>query len=85
MRTITTMAIAAGFALTATAAGAQQGASCKVQAGDKKLAGAALTSFIKKCEGDAQAACNKSADDKKLAGAARTSYTKKCVSDATGS
>lgn len=65
--------------------GAQgQETSCKMQAGDKKLAGAALNSFMQKCERDAKAACDKSATDKKLSGAARTSYTNKCVRDATG-
>jgi len=59
-------------------------------AADKKLAGAAKTSFVTKCEKDggkgasAAAACDKQADDKKLAGAARTSFTKKCVTDAGG-
>ena len=51
---------------------------------EKKLAGAAQTSFMKKCETDATAACDKQAADKKLAGAAKTSFTKKCVSDAVG-
>ena len=59
--------------------------SCKVEAGSKKLAGAAMTSFMKKCETDATAACDKAAVEKKLAGAAKTSFTKKCVSDAVGS
>jgi hypothetical protein len=59
--------------------------SCKAQATDKKLAGAALTSFMKKCETDATKACGTAAADKKLAGAAKTSFTKKCVSDAVGS
>lgn len=86
MRTVTIIAVASGFALFATAAGAQQqAASCKLQAGEKKLAGAALSSFMKKCETDATAACGKAADDKKLAGAARSSFTKKCESDAKGS
>jgi hypothetical protein len=58
--------------------------SCKVEAGSKKLAGAAMTSFMKKCETDATAACDKSAAEKKLSGAAKTSFTKKCVSDAVG-
>ena len=61
-----------------------QTASCKGQAADKKLAGAAFNSFMKKCETDAKAACDRSAADKKLAGAAKTSFTKKCVTDATG-
>jgi hypothetical protein len=60
-------------------------ATCKSQATDKKLAGAALTSFMKKCETDVQAACDASAADKKLSGAAKTSFTKKCVTDAVGS
>jgi hypothetical protein len=59
-------------------------ATCKSDAGDKKLSGAALTSFMKKCETDAKASCDKSAKDKKLAGAAMTSFEKKCVSDAVG-
>jgi hypothetical protein len=59
--------------------------SCKVEAGSKKLAGAAMASFMKKCETDAAAACDKSAAEKKLSGAAKTSFSKKCVSDAVGS
>ena len=58
--------------------------SCKAQATDKKLSGAALTSFMKKCETDATTACDTAATDKKLAGAAKVSFTKKCVSDAVG-
>ena len=59
--------------------------SCKAQASDKKLAGAALTSFMKKCETDAQKSCDTQASDKKLSGAAKTSFTKKCVTDSVGS
>jgi hypothetical protein len=58
--------------------------TCKDKAADKKLAGAALTSFMKKCEKDAASACDSQAADKKLHGAAKTSFTKKCVKDATG-
>lgn len=58
--------------------------SCTTTATEKKLAGAAKTSFMKKCETDAAAACDKTAADKKLFGAAKTSFTKKCVSDAVG-
>jgi hypothetical protein len=58
--------------------------SCVAQATDKKLAGAAKTSFMKKCDAHAAASCDKQAADKKLSGAAKTSFTKKCVSDATG-
>ena len=70
--------------LLGTAAHAQ-GATCKAQSGEKKLAGAALKSFMTKCEKDAKAACDKSAAEKKLAGAAKTSHLKKCVGDAVGS
>jgi len=59
-------------------------ATCHEEAASKKLAGAALTSFMKKCEKDAHASCDTSAVDKKLAGAAKTSFTKKCVTDAVG-
>ncbi len=73
--------LAAAFSLVAGTAFA---ASCKVEATNKKLAGAAQTSFMKKCETDAKAACDKSAADKKLAGAAKDSHVKKCVTDAVG-
>lgn len=63
---------------------AAQTASCKSQATDKKLAGAALKSFMTKCEKDSKATCDASATEKKLSGAARTSFTKKCVNDAVG-
>jgi hypothetical protein len=65
-------------------AAAAQSPTCKSQAADKKLAGAALTSFMKKCQTDAAASCNTAAADKKLAGAAKSSFTKKCVADAVG-
>ena len=61
-----------------------QSPTCKAQAGDKKLAGAALTSFMKKCQTDAQKSCDTQAADKKLAGAAKTSFTTKCVKDSVG-
>ena len=75
-------------AATLFAAGAAHAAeSCDAQATAKKLAGAAKTSFMKKCEGDAKvsdaaAACEAQAKEKKLAGAASTSFLKKCEADA---
>ena len=66
------------------AAGPTFAASCKEEAAAKKLAGAALKSFMGKCERDASAACDTKAGAKKLAGAAKTSFTKKCVTDAVG-
>jgi hypothetical protein len=68
--------------LGVTAAAAE--GTCKLNASEKKLAGAALNSFMKKCETDAQTTCNKAAAEKKLNGAAKTSFTKKCVTDAVG-
>jgi hypothetical protein len=63
---------------------AAQTATCKSQAAEKKLAGAALKSFLTKCEKDSKATCDASATEKKLSGAARNSFTKKCVNDAVG-
>ena len=71
------------LAMCATSAMAAE-STCKSQASDKKLAGAALTSFMKKCQTDATSTCQASAADKKLSGAAKTSFTKKCVMDAVG-
>jgi len=68
----------------ALAASAHANTTCTAQAGEKKLAGAAKTSFMKKCESDAAAKCDATAAEKKLAGAAKTSFTKKCVADAVG-
>lgn len=57
---------------------------CAAQATDKRLAGAALSSFLKKCERDAAtSACDAAAAEKKLKGAAKASFTRKCVTDAT--
>ena len=67
------------FAVQASAA------TCMVQSKEKKLAGAAEKSFMKKCEADAKTACDASAKEKKLSGAAQTSFVKKCVADAVGS
>jgi hypothetical protein len=53
--------------------------ACTTQAMDKKLAGAAKTSFMKKCAKDS---CAAQAADKKLHGAAMTSFTNKCMKDA---
>jgi ABC-type molybdate transport system substrate-binding protein len=74
--------LAAAFALVCTAANA----TCKSDAADKNakpLAGAALKSFMTKCEKDAKAKCE--ADSKgKLAGAALRSHVTKCTKDQVG-
>jgi hypothetical protein len=71
---------------------AQTAPSCEARAVDKNgkpLAGAAKTSFVKKCEsgnkGSAAAVCEGKAvgqNGKPLAGAAKTSFMKKCEADA---
>ena len=80
MRTIAIGVVLSLYAMTALAAGP----SCKATAAEKKLAGAALTSFMTKCQKDAQASCDTTAQEKKLYGAAKASFTKKCLKDATG-
>jgi hypothetical protein len=80
-----TLALAIALSFAATGAFA---ATCKTGAmgsNGKPLAGAAMTSYMKKCEGDAQKACDAEAAAKKLNGAAKTSFTKKCVTDKVGS
>lgn len=90
MRTYLLAAVAAMlFANNALAA------SCTEMATEKKLAGAAKSSFMKKCEADAKTAapaaaapaaaassCADKATEKKLAGAAKNSFMKKCEADA---
>ena len=69
---------------TPLASPTQASTTCKAQAADKKLAGAALNSFMKKCQTDASSACDADSKTKKLAGAAKSSHMKKCVDDAVG-
>ena len=75
-----TIILAAALSLATTSAFA----TCKTDSASKKLAGAAQTSFMKKCESDATAKCEADSAAKKLAGAAKTSHMKKCVGDAVG-
>lgn len=72
------------IALTVSAAAFAEGPSCNAAAADKKLAGAAKTSFLKKCEKDATATCQAASKEKNLHGAAKNSFEKKCVKDAVG-
>ena len=85
MKTFLRLIAAAG--LTLSFAAAHAAGNCDAMAAEKKLAGAAKTSFLKKCEADAKAAagpsaCDTQAAEKKLAGAAKTSFLKKCEADA---
>jgi hypothetical protein len=77
MKRILLLAIIATFA--AGSAFAQESCETKAVGKDgKPLAGAAKTSFMKKCMADACAAKAVSSDGKPLAGAAKTSFVKKC-------
>ena len=92
MKQLITMLAISLAALTTTAFAADDpkaGAACDAQATEKKLAGAAKNSFLKKCMADAKPAaakaspeCEKSATEKKLHGAAKNSHIKKCMADA---
>ncbi|HLG85233.1 MAG TPA: hypothetical protein VKY22_29905 [Bradyrhizobium sp.] len=78
MKKILLAAIVATFAAGSAFA---QDASCDSKAvgkDGKPLAGAAKTSFMKKCMADACSAKAVGSDGKPLAGAAKTSFMKKC-------
>jgi len=59
--------------------------ACEMKAAEKKLAGAAKNSFIKKCEKDARAVCESDDISKKTSGAAKEAHIKKCMKDALAS
>jgi hypothetical protein len=81
MKRILLAAVIATFA--AGAAFAQDSCESKAMGKDgKPLAGAAKTSFMKKCMADSCATKAVSSDGKPLAGAAKTSFMKKCESGA---
>jgi hypothetical protein len=72
---------AAGSAMTFAVGPAMAQETCESKAvgkDGKALAGAAKTSFMKKCMADSCAAKAVSADGKPLSGAAKTSSIKKC-------
>jgi hypothetical protein len=56
--------------------------ACMTTATDKKLKGAAKTSFMTKCE---RTTCEGTAANKKLKGAAKASFMTKCIKDASTS
>jgi hypothetical protein len=82
-------ALIASVSLALLSTLAHAGEACDAKAAEKKLAGAAKASFVKKCEkeagaADAGAACAAKAVDKNgkaLAGAAKSSFMKKCEKD----
>jgi hypothetical protein len=81
MKRILLAAVIATFA--AGAAFAQDTCESKAMGKDgKPLAGAAKTSFMKKCMADSCATKAVGSDGKPLAGAAKNSFMKKCESGA---
>jgi opacity protein-like surface antigen len=81
MKRIFLAAIVAVFAIGSAVA--QESCESKAVGKDgKALAGAAKTSFMKKCMTDSCAAKAMSSDGKPLAGAAKNSFMKKCESGA---
>ncbi|AUC96748.1 MULTISPECIES: hypothetical protein [Bradyrhizobium] len=77
--------LAAVIATFAAGSAFAQDASCETKAvgkDGKPLAGAAKTSFMKKCTTDTCETKAVGSDGKKLAGAAKTSFMKKCQSGA---
>jgi hypothetical protein len=79
MKRIFLAAVIASFAVGS--AFAQESCETKAVGKDgKALAGAAKTSFMKKCMADSCETKAVGADGKKLAGAAKTSFMKKCES-----
>ncbi|CAG9932897.1 hypothetical protein [Candidatus Nitrotoga arctica] len=74
MKKIVIVAVLGTFAVNLTFAA---GSSCDAKAAEKKLAGAAKNSFLKKCNKDlALTAYGIQATEKKLAGAAKNSFLK---------
>ena len=96
MNKFLTVAMSSLFAVTLMFSQVANAASdCEAKAvskAGKPLAGAAKTSFIKKCEADSGGAAAPSGcadkavgkNGKPLAGAAKTSFIKKCEADAKG-
>jgi hypothetical protein len=76
--------VLAAFIAAPSFAQAPAASTCTAAAAEKKLGGAAKTSFMKKCESDAAATCELAATEKKLAGAAKAANVKKCTKDAVG-
>ncbi len=75
--------LAAVVAIFATGTAFAQSCETKAVGKDgKALAGAAKTSYLKKCKEETCETKAVSADGKKLSGAAKSSFMKKCEQDA---
>jgi hypothetical protein len=81
MKRVMIVALMSAFAIGSALA--QESCESKAVGKDgKALAGAAKTSFLKKCKADACEPKAVDKDGKKLSGAARNSFLKKCESGA---
>ena len=77
MKRVMIVALMSGFAIGSALA--QESCESKAVGKDgKPLAGAAKTSYLKKCKADACEPKAVDKDGKKLSGAARNSFLKKC-------
>ena len=65
-------------------AGYAQQATCKLQAVEKKLTGAPLTTFMQKCGDDAQKACEQLASARRLEEPAKNLFINNCVKTFVG-
>jgi hypothetical protein len=74
------MFVLCGVLINSTAAAGQ---TCKAKAAEERLAGAALFSFVKRCEVEAQMACAEAAH-KMLAEPASEDFIHRCVASAIG-
>ena len=66
------------LSLLPSASYAQQ-ATCKLQAVEKKLTGAPLTTFMQKCQDDVQKTCEQQASERRLEEPAKTLFLNNCV------
>jgi hypothetical protein len=81
MKRVMIVALMSAFAIGSALA--QESCESKAMGKDgKPLAGAAKTSFLKKCKADACEPKAVDKDGKKLSGAARNSFLKKCEAGA---
>jgi len=74
-----------GILITSFSVGAAMAQSCETKAvskDGKPLAGAAKTSFVKKCKAEACETKAVGKDGKPLSGAAKNSFMKKCEKEA---
>jgi hypothetical protein len=80
MQPLAPIFVLCGLIISSTAAAGQ---TCKAKATEQRLAGAALFSFVKRCEVDAQMACAEAAH-KMLAEPASDDFIHTCVAKAIG-